>query len=113
MAIYLSSFKMMTKVTFQMKEDPCRHHVNTIEHVVLRIPHDVINQRGVRIEIVSPSNTRSLVVDNKDGQNIDPDTSPRDLTSVHFLGESPIGHWQVRIQFDHKTGISIFLSCYI
>jgi subtilisin-like proprotein convertase family protein len=93
-----------------MKEDPCRHHVNTIEHVVLQIPHDVINQTGVSIEIVSPSMTPSIVLDTKDGKNIDQDTSPRRLASVHFLGESPIGYWMVRIQFKNQLGKSIFLS---
>ncbi|XP_060565981.1 neuroendocrine convertase 2-like [Ruditapes philippinarum] len=96
------SITMMTIITFNMEEDPCRHHVNTIEHVVLQIPHDVINQRGVSIEIVSPSMTPSIVLDTKDGKNIDQDTSPRRLASVHFLGESPIGYWMVRIQFKNQ-----------
>jgi subtilisin-like proprotein convertase family protein len=95
---------MLTRIEFSMEADPCCPHVNTIEQVVLRIGHDVINQEGVCVEIVSPSMTTSVILDNKDRTNIDQDTVPRDLTSVHFLGESPVGNWTVRIYLGQKEG---------
>jgi subtilisin-like proprotein convertase family protein len=95
---------MVTTIEFNMEADPYRPHVSTIEQVVLRIGHDVINQEGVCVEIVSPSKTTSVIVDNTDGKNIDQDNAPRDLTSVHFLGESPVGNWTVRIHFGQKSG---------
>ena len=87
-----------------MEEDIYQPHVNTIEHVVLCIGYDIISLKGILIEIVSPSKTTSVVVDNTVLGNVDKDTSPRNLTSVHFLGESPLGDWKVRIQFDREIG---------
>ena len=92
-----------------MTEDPCRPQVNTIEQVMVRIGYDVIKREGVRIEIVSPSETASIIVDNENVANIDDtDTSHRTLISTHFIGESPIGNWSVRIQFDRQLGNSCF-----
>ncbi|XP_053402857.1 neuroendocrine convertase 2-like [Mercenaria mercenaria] len=92
------------EIEFKMEENRCQPHVNTIEHVVLYISHVIVTQRNMILKIISPSNTVSIVVDNGDADSFSKDTTPRNLTSVHFWGENPFGRWKVRIQLAHTTG---------
>ncbi|XP_053402242.1 proprotein convertase subtilisin/kexin type 6-like isoform X2 [Mercenaria mercenaria] len=101
---------MMSIIEFNIEEDRCNPHVNTIEHVVLRIKHEVISQTDARLEIVSPCDTASVVVDNTVVTNLNEETSLRELTSVHFWGESPFGLWKVKIQLGHEMAADLVAS---
>ncbi|XP_053389768.1 uncharacterized protein LOC128552738 [Mercenaria mercenaria] len=63
------------EIEFKMEEHRCQPHVNTIEHVVLYISHFIVTQRNLILEIVSPSNTVSIVVDNGDADSFSKDNT--------------------------------------
>jgi subtilisin-like proprotein convertase family protein len=87
-----------------LDEERCGPQVHKVEHVILFINFYIITQRSLKLEIVSPGGTHSMVVDNNDDPTFSTDQSDRNLTSVHFWGECPFGTWKVVSQLSQRIG---------
>ncbi|XP_060601854.1 neuroendocrine convertase 2-like isoform X2 [Ruditapes philippinarum] len=95
---------MTYTISFKMDENRCGLQVLKVEHVILFMNYYIITQRSLMLKIISPGGTHSIIVDNSDDPTFSTDQSDRNLTSVHFWGECPIGIWRVVIQLSQEIG---------
>ncbi len=79
--------------------------ISFMEHVVVLTTISTVFARGdIRVELTSPSGTRSVLLDYRDSDSNSGSYTDWPFMSVHYWGENPNGQWAVTFLFRGSTG---------
>lgn len=99
--MYYRTVPARSSVTIQLSVKEC-NNVNFLEHVQAKISLDANRRGDIKIDLISPSGTKSTLLAPRTHDNSHAGFHVWPFMTVHMWGERPFGIWQLTIHNEGK-----------